>query len=90
MKVGDNIAVSIGGHVVAQAKVAEIADGRATLVVPGTVVVMAIRTELDRAPSEGAEHIVTGVDRPVAEEAPRETTPPVETESEKTNDEAQS
>lgn len=64
MKKGDTVPVTISGHVVAQARVAEIESGRATLVVPGTVVVMAVRTELDRAPSDtGTEHLVTGVDR---------------------------
>ena len=65
MKVGDTVPVNIGGHVVAQARVAELGDGKATLVVPGTVVVMAVRTELDRAPvdTSGTETIVTGVDR---------------------------
>jgi len=46
VNVGDKIPVSIAGHTVAQATVKEIAEGQATLVVPGTIVVMAVRTEL--------------------------------------------
>lgn len=69
MKVGDTVPVNLGGHVVAQARVAEMHNDRATLVIPQTVVVMAVRTELDRAPADtsGTETIVTGVDRAEAQ-----------------------
>ena len=65
MKVGDTFPVTVAGHVVAQARVAELTREKATLVVPGTVVVMAVNTSLaGKAPSESTtETIVTGVDR---------------------------
>ena len=92
MKVGDTFPVTVAGHVVAQARVAELTREKATLVVPGTVVVMAVNTSLaGKAPSESTtETIVTGVDRQetstdgsnttvVESGAPLETTAPVET-----------
>lgn len=65
MKVGDTFPVTVAGHVVAQARVAELTREKATLVVPGTVVVMAVNTSLaGKAPSDSTtETIVTGVDR---------------------------
>lgn len=83
MKVGDTFPVTVAGHVVAQARVAELTREKATLVVPGTVVVMAVNTSLaGKAPSESTtETIVTGVDRQdnttvVESGAPLETTAP--------------
>ena len=84
MKVGDVIPVTIGGHTVTNATVRELGDGTATLVVPGTLVVMATRTTLDDAPvvpsEPEKETIITGVDRasggdtiePQTQEAPVE------------------
>lgn len=73
MKVGDSVAVTIAGQVVANATVKEMADGTATLIVPATRVVMAVRTELAyEAPvvqEQTTETIITGVDRPEAVEA---------------------
>lgn len=46
MKVGDTVEVTIAGQTVAQAKVTEMGADRATLVIPGTVVVMGVRTDL--------------------------------------------
>ena len=65
MKVGDTFPVTVAGHIVAQARVAELTREKATLVVPGTVVVMAVNTSLaGKAPSDSTtETIVTGVDR---------------------------
>ena len=67
MKQGDKIPVTIAGQVVAQATVKELGDGTATLVVPGTLVVMAVRTEIAPETHEVAESssetIITGVDR---------------------------
>lgn len=72
MKVGDTVPVVIAGQTVTQASVKELGDGTATLVVPATLVVMAVRTELALAPEEsttapeegagGAEHVVLGVE----------------------------
>lgn len=84
MKVGDNVPVTLAGHVVAQARVSELGDGKAVLVIPGTQVTMAVRTELDAAPApqRDTETIVTGVDRAEGDtaatdetqtEAPKET-----------------
>ena len=67
MKVGDKYDVTIAGQVVAQAEVRELADGTATLIVPGTKVVMATRTDIAPEPvnisTEGASTIIEGVDR---------------------------
>lgn len=67
MKQGDKVPVTIAGQVVAQATVKELGDGTVTLVVPGTLVVMAVRTEI--APPTAAavegETVITGVDREV-------------------------
>lgn len=77
MKIDDTVPVTIAGQVVAQARVRELGDGTATLVVPATLVVMATRTELtvetpNSDPTE-AESIITGVDRTSAQpEAPVE------------------
>jgi hypothetical protein len=55
--------------VVAQAKVKELSDGKAVLIIPATQVTMAVRTELDAAPAEPkeTETVITGVDRAGAE-----------------------
>lgn len=73
MKVGDKVSVTIQGSEIAQAEVREVGDGTATLIVPATRVVMAVRTEL--APevtpaTEGAQTIVDEVvrDAPAASE----------------------
>lgn len=69
MKVGDSVPVALAGHVVAQAKVKELSDGKAVLIIPATQVTMAVRTELDAAPVEPkeTETVITGVDRAGAE-----------------------
>lgn len=66
MKRGDKVPVHIGGHQVAMAEVKELEDGTATLVVPATLVVMGVRTELTDLPTTepSTETIITGVDRP--------------------------
>lgn len=65
MKVGEAIPVSIAGQTVAQAKITHMEEGKVTLVVPGTIVVMATRTQIDTPePVEPVkETIVTGVER---------------------------
>ena len=67
MKVGDKYDVTIAGQVIAQAEVRELADGQVTLIVPGTKVVMATRTDIAPEPinvsSEGAGTIIEGVER---------------------------
>lgn len=71
MKVGDTFAVAIAGHPVANAAVTEIADGKATLVIPATQVVMAIRTELDPeavAEPSGNQHVLLGQEGAPVEE----------------------
>lgn len=66
MRAGETVPVTIAGQVVAQATVKELGDGTATLVVPATLVVMAVRTELAvEQPAEStSETVITGVDRP--------------------------
>ncbi len=51
MKVNDLVPVSINGLVVAQAKVKELGEGTATLVVPATLVVMGVNTSLTDLPA---------------------------------------
>ena len=73
MKQGDKFPVTIAGQTVAEAVVREVGDGQVTLVVPGTIVVMATQTNIapeatipeNSAPVEGSnkETIITGVDR---------------------------
>lgn len=68
MKVGDTVPVTIANDVVAQAKVVEIDrdQNSATMIVPATRVVMALKVELDTAPQvtePEKEVIITGVDR---------------------------
>lgn len=46
MKINDTYPVMIAGQVVAQAKITGLEDGKATLIIPATQVVMATRTEL--------------------------------------------
>lgn len=68
MKVGDKVPVNIGMHVVAQAEVKNVntKDSTATLVVPATLVVMGVRTELTDLPSTepATETIISGVEAP--------------------------
>lgn len=68
MKVGDTIPVMIAGQEVVRAKVTEMGDGTATLLIPGTIAVMSVRTELAPPEPVGSEteHIITGVEAPVA------------------------
>lgn len=78
MKINDLVPVTIAGQVVAQATVREMSEGTATLVVPATLVVMAVRTELafetPAADTTGTETIITGVDRAGQSAEPVETT----------------
>ena len=71
MRQGDKVPVTIAGQVVAQATVRELGDGTVTLVVPGTLVVMAVRTEIAPDPQQTAvpetETLITGVDRTSAD-----------------------
>lgn len=73
MKQGDKIDVTIHGVKVADAEIQEVGDGQVTLVVPGTIVVMATSTSIapeatlpdGMAPPapQAVEHQITGVDR---------------------------
>lgn len=68
MNVGDKIAVTIQGSEIAQAEVKEVGEGTATLIVPATRVVMAVRTELapevtPTADGSGTETIIDEVVR---------------------------
>jgi hypothetical protein len=68
MKVGDGVPVTIANDVVAQARVVEIdrEGNTATMIVPATRVVMALKVELDTTPTvtePEKEVIITGVDR---------------------------
>jgi hypothetical protein len=65
MKIGDTVDVFIAGQVVAQAKIVETAEGTATLIIPGTQVVMATSTELTTAPvvEQSKQVIIEGADR---------------------------
>lgn len=97
MKINDTVPVLIAGQVVAQARITGLEDGKATLVVPATQVVMATRTELTvEQPTEGATVQIIGEQQSteevsvepetVAPQTPVETlveeTPPVETSTE--------
>jgi hypothetical protein len=64
MKVGDTVPVNIGAATVTNAKIVELGDGTATLVIPATKVVMGVRTQLDTAPTPtgGTEHAILGVE----------------------------
>ena len=81
MKIGDVVDVFIAGQVVAQAKIVETAEGTATLIIPGTQVVMATSTELTSAPvvEQSKQVIIDGVDRVDADGNVVETPDPVET-----------
>lgn len=71
MKINDTFPVLIAGQVVAQARVTGLEDGKATLVVPATQVVMATRTELTvEQPTEGASVVILGEQQ--TEDAPVE------------------
>lgn len=89
MKVGDTVEVTIAGQTVAQAKVTEMGTDRATLVIPGTVVVMGVRTEIapsapEPTPEVAVEHQVLGVEQ-AAPAAPVEPPPaPVQQTAEPT------
>jgi hypothetical protein len=71
LKKGDKVPVTIAGDVATQAVVesVDMDSRRATLVIPATRVVMALRVEIDSAPQVAAEPesnkqtIITGVDR---------------------------
>lgn len=97
MKINDTVPVLIAGQVVAQARITGLEDGKATLVVPATQVVMATRTELTvEQPTEGATVQIIGEQQSteevsvepatVAPQTPVETlvenTPPVEASTE--------
>lgn len=61
MKINDTYPVMIAGQVVAQAKITGLEDGKATLIIPATQVVMATRTELTtEEPTEGATIQIIG------------------------------
>lgn len=74
MNVGEKVDVTISGAVVAQAEVKEVGDGTATLIVPATRVVMAVKTQL--APEVGpsnesgtqtiVDEVVRATNEPVA------------------------
>lgn len=70
MKINDTVPVIIAGQVVAQAKITGLEDGKATLIIPATQVVMATRTELTtEEPEAPAVQILTDeVEKPVVEE----------------------
>lgn len=67
MKINDTYPVMIAGQVVAQARITGLEDGKATLIIPATQVVMATRTELTvEEPEPASVQILT--DEPVREE----------------------
>lgn len=80
MKINDTYPVMIAGQVVAQARITGLEDGKATLIIPATQVVMATRTELTvEEPEPATVQILT--DAPVqeeSEEAPKTEEPVVE------------
>lgn len=77
MKIGDTFGVYIAGQQVAEAKIVELEDEKATLIVPATRVVMAVRTSLEpevtpETPAvEGNQHVMLGLENenPVSETA---------------------
>lgn len=84
MKINDTVPVLIAGQVVAQARITGLEDGKATLVVPATQVVMATRTELTtEQPTEGATVQIIGegqeTEEVAVEPAPEAPQTPVET-----------
>ena len=83
MKIGDIFPVTIAGQTVANAKVVELDKDSATLIVPATKVVMAIRTEFaSPEPVEpNKEVIITGVDRVDSDGNVIESSPDSEIES---------
>lgn len=68
MKIGDTEPVYMAGQVVAQAKVAEFDSETATLIIPATRVVMAVRTSLAAPPepevpeASGNQHVMLGLE----------------------------
>lgn len=90
MKRGDKIPVTIAGQTVANAEVREVGDGQVTLVVPGTLVVMATRTEIayeaPTQPERETETVITGVDRSSGETVDVETAPAQSATVGETND----
>lgn len=83
MKVGDTVPVNIGHHTVAQAQVKSVdtKENTATLVVPATLVVMGIRTELTDLPSaeSATETLITGVEAPTEPEESATVGEPIDT-----------
>jgi len=82
MKVNETVPVLIAGQQVAVATVKEIGEGTVTLIVPGTVVVMATRTEISTPPTpepSGNQHILLDeVERTSAPVVAEEPTAPVD------------
>lgn len=75
MKVGESVAVTIAGQVVAQAKIVELGTDTVTLIVPATQVVMAVEAQITTPePVEPSKQvIIDSVSRreptPVADES---------------------
>lgn len=69
MKIGDKIGVYLANQLVAEAEIRELEDDKATLIIPATRVVMAVRTSLEPeagpAPVEptGNQHVLLGDER---------------------------
>lgn len=84
MKLGDTFDVTVSGQVVAQAKVTEMGDGTATLLIPGTIAVMGVRTELAPPPpvEQETSHVLLGAEETIVPEAQ---TPVVEQPTESTD-----
>lgn len=60
MKIGDRLSVTMEGFEVAEAIIEDIDDGKATLFIPATRVVMGVATSLTDLPEEGSERILSG------------------------------
>lgn len=60
MKIGDRISVSMAGFEVTEAIIEDIDDGKATIFIPATRVVMGVATSLTDLPDEGTDRVILG------------------------------
>ena len=60
MKVGDQLVVSLEGHQVGMATIEDISDGKATIIIPATRVVMGVKQSLTELAPE-TDRVFAGV-----------------------------
>lgn len=75
MKPGDKFAVNLNEHVVAEAVVIDIEDGKVTLDIPATRIVMGVKSSLTDLPdtTPAVEHQILGAEDRVTGTAPQNT-----------------